>query len=1720
MKSRRRLIAEQLEKRMVMAATPFISEFLASNSGGLRDVDGDSSDWIEIYNPTDSAVDLSGWQLTDDPDLEDFWTFPSTVVDPGQSIVVFASDKDRAISGEQLHTNFRLASGGDFLRLQDASGTVISEFAPTYPPQATNVSYGVPIETNVYVESGAAGLFAVPGGGIVDTNVSSTTWTDSAFDDAAWLPVNVGVGFGVSTPGFNVTYVKARSSGSFNGNVNSIAVADQVLNTPAYQSLVLSESVPVINYFGSGAGANFGNDLPFPNQNIGDDINHFVIQAEAKLQIPTAGTYTFGVNSDDGFRLELRDSSGTTFTSSFPNPRAPRDTIQSFNLQAGQYDLDLVMFEAAGGASVELFAASGSHSSFNGAFRLVGDVSNGGLFVQHDSTSSPAVQTDVSSSFAGVNNASSLLRIPFDVSNPAEIDGLDLEVAYNDGFVAWINGIEVARAAAPINLTSTSAATSTRDPFQTIAPETFTLDASARSTIQDGENVLAIQLLNDSAADDSLLMSPRLTATRIQENSLTFFATPTPGEINRDPVDGVLDQVVVDLPAGFYETNQAVSLSHSDSQATIRYTLDGSEPTESNGMSYLAPISVSQTTVIRTAAFRENYIPARSVSRTYLFLDDVLTQSNDNSPPPGWPSTWNTNEVDYGMDPNVIASEGAEVVKEALRAVPTLSISTDLDNLFDSAIGIYSNARQDGRDWERPASAEWINPDGTEGFQVNAGLRIRGGFSRNDFNPKHSFKLYFRGAYGESELNYPLHGDRGVSQFKQIDLRTAQNYSWSSGHNATNNFVAEVMARRAQRDLDQPYTRSTWFHLYLNGQYWGIFQTQERADANYAASYFGGDADQYDVVKPGDNNKRIEAIDGNMDAYTLLWEAAVARAPDGATPAFVDDAAFLAVQGKNPDGSDNLELPVLLDVENLITYMMITLYGGNLDAPISNFINNNRSNNYFGIYDRNGREGFQFFQHDAEHTLRSLSENRNGPYNHPDFEGNVNNFNPQWLHQQLMANDEYRLMFADAVQHAFFNEGPLSPTGVRAVLDESSSEIDQAVIGESVRWGDGRWPERDARTRQDFINALNNLRNNYIPQRTDLVINQFRNTNLVLKDGSGNYNVQVSAPLYPGVNPATFLVNGNGQHGGEVSAGDLLSFGNLEGTVYYTTDGADPRMFGNTVNPNASTFSATTTEQTLLSSGAIWRYDDTGVEPPGAWNSASFDDSSWSSGPSQLGYGDGDESTVIEGGPSNDRRRAAFFRTEFQNNGPTGNSQTLTLRVRRDDGVAIYLNGVEVVRDNLPPGTLTMATTASSAIFGDGENDWIEFSVDPSSLVAGTNVIAARVHQISATSSDLSFDTEVILRTTSGGTPIPLNQPTTVSARTLAADGAWSALQRAVFSIPSTPASADNLRITELHYHPADPENTEFVELQNISNERISLEGVAFTDAVEFTFGEGTFLEPGGIVVLADDQAALQAAFPELTVIGGQYEGGFRNSGEDVEISAADGSVIQAFTYDDNGAGWHPTTDGDGPSLTIIDTQGDYSDGGNWRPSVAIGGTPGAIEVLPANVVGRHVAYGGATAGYGEDAIVPNVDALLPGQTSTANHYTNYLHGINRVVIDLENAPATPTLDDFEFSVGVGFSESISAASIDVASGVGTNGSDRVTIAFANGSVVNQWLRVTVLATERTGLTVPDVFYFGNQIGDVSGVSGAGDVTVNSIDTLLTRFNQSLETNSAGIENP
>ena len=334
-----------------------------------------------------------------------------------------------------------------------------------------------------------------------------------------------------------------------------------------------------------------------------------------------------------------------------------------------------------------------------------------------------------------------------------------------------------------------------------------------------------------------------------------------------------LEEPIFSAKRGFYEDSFELVISSAQEGVKINYSLDGSNPRNSSSAIKEASlvtihINPEDTTgrdkapgvVVRACAVKDNSVFSVVVTHTFLFINKVKTLSPDGQKPgPVWPDPNDTDimfqYIDYGMDPDVLNDHRyRNYLDDALVSIPSISLVTDLNNLFHPDSGIYVNAEERGKDWERKTSIELLHPDGSEGFQVNAGLRIRGGWFRHNYNPKHAFRFFFRAKYGPSKLRYPMFGEEGTDSFDKLDLRISNNFSWSAMGDPTNTMNRDVFSRDTQQDMGQPYTRSRYYHLYINGTYWGLYQTQEQIKmAIIAESARWGDAKNERPLTKGDD---------------------------------------------------------------------------------------------------------------------------------------------------------------------------------------------------------------------------------------------------------------------------------------------------------------------------------------------------------------------------------------------------------------------------------------------------------------------------------------------------------------------------------------------------------------------------------------------------------------------------------------------------------------------------------------------------------------------------------------------------------------------------------------------------------------------------------------------------------------------------------------------------
>lgn len=1030
----------------------------------------------------------------------------------------------------------------------------------------------------------------------------------------------------------------------------------------------------------------------------------------------------------------------------------------------------------------------------------------------------------------------------------------------------------------------------------------------------------------------------------------SFFSRPTPGAINGTPDQPQVADTKFSVSRGIYEDPFALEITTATAGAVIRYTTDGSAPTATRGRVYRGPIAISGTTVIRAAAFLGGSIPTNVDTHSYLFLSDIAGQQRNGAAPNGWPTGAINGQVyDYGMDPDIVDGLATNELKEALAAIPSAMMTIAQSDFSSEDAGIYSNPRNRGREWERPGHLEIFYPETPDrNVAVRCGLRVRGGASRTPSNPKHAFRVFFREEYGDSVLRAPLFEADGVEEFEKIDFRTAQNYSWSlRGNRRENTFLREVLGRDLQAKMGQPHTRSRYHHLYINGIYWGLFMTQERAEAEHGSRYLGGKSSDFDTLKSAGSSSGYitEATDGTLDGdWRRLWDLTQQLAA-GTNP-----NAYNEIRGLGANGQRDTSLPVLLDVDNLIDWMLIIGYTGNYDSGLSDFVS--ASNNWYAVRNRETDDrGFSFFVHDGEHTLGAGNKwdganDRINTNNGADRRQLFNRSNPQFIHFELADHvPEYRERFANRAQELLFNGGLLAPESVLALMEKRRLVVEKVIVAESARWGDAKTnPPAD---KSDWEGAVADLQSVVMGRRADFVSH--------LRQGQ----------LLPAIAAPTFS-----PFGGTLATGADFSVAASEGTVFVTQDGRDPRGDNGEPVTGAFSFSGSggSTTNEFVSRRATWRYLDS-AEAGEGWQNIEFSDTSWSQGLAILGHGTlGNTGSVLpvattiglaSGG--GEKPITSYLRKEFtvgaglQLDGVAG-------EVLADDGVVVYINGTEVFRKNLPSGTITSSTEALRAIGGNAEVEYQSFSVPSSLLRPGVNVVAAELHQVSSDSSDLGFDLELSGQT-SRSEKVTLAGPGFVRARSRAADGTWSPLVEAYFS-PGAQPEAGDLIVSEIHFHPhaatdgesptASRSDFEFLELRNVSDKMLELRGLQLVrqvvgdhlEGVVFSLEDGTVVDPGGEVLVVASRAAFAERYGALPagVVLGEFSGSLSNGGEWLQVQNAAGTVLTSFAYDDM-APWPAKADGLGLSLERSGLA-EAGSASSWRASMAVGGSPRGL--LPA----------------------------------------------------------------------------------------------------------------------------------------------------------------------------
>jgi len=637
------------------------------------------------------------------------------------------------------------------------------------------------------------------------------------------------------------------------------------------------------------------------------------------------------------------------------------------------------------------------------------------------------------------------IRKKFSLDDLNNVLYLLLHVDYDDGFVAYLNNQEIARAnvGVPDSIPAfdeTAILNHEAQIYQGLSPDLFVIN-NFRDLLVQGDNVLAVQGHNADINSSDFSLIPFLT--------LGMNYPPA----NARGVPELLECCLVPLHTNFKIRSRGERVYLADSSGDViddvrfsdsppdisfgRYP-DGrdawyyfSDPTPRGDNSPLGKLGISGQPELFPAAGL--YSTPITVSLTPPDPNSVMYYTLDGSPP--------TSESTVYTEP--IAIEGSTVIRAITiephsvpsvintssyifysSDLPIISLSTAPANLWDEETGIYvlgTDYEEDPphrganywQDWERPIHIEFFEPDGWFGFGIDAGVKIFGGWTR--YFPQKSLALFARSRYGSSEgINYQIFPDLDIDTFESIVLR-------NSGSDWTHTMFRDAMMTGLVKDTDvdvQAYRPSV---VFLNGEYWGIHNIREKLNEHYVASHHGVPTDSVDMY-----NVWGGVLHGNWNAY---------------------DQLFTYLNNNNLDNPYNYNyVASLVDVENYLNFNATNIYVDNTDWP---------GNNYKFYKPRTVGGKWRWFLFDTDfgfslHDTAAYRHNTLEMATDPDGTGWPNPPYSTFLLRKMLENDQFRTELANRI--ADFANFNFDTTRIDQHIDRILAVIDSEIPHHLERW--------------------------------------------------------------------------------------------------------------------------------------------------------------------------------------------------------------------------------------------------------------------------------------------------------------------------------------------------------------------------------------------------------------------------------------------------------------------------------------------------------------------------------------------------------------------------------------------------------------------------------------------------------------------------------------------
>ena len=1146
------------------------------------------------------------------------------------------------------------------------------------------------------------------------------------------------------------------------------------------------------------------------------------------------------------------------------------------------------------------------------------------------------------SSVAKGVNASIFVRIPITIDDPSAVQRMVLDLNWEDGVVGYLNGEEILSENAPNPIAWNSRATSSHTDSLAVVPDTYEVDFTGK--LVSGTNILAFQVMNTSPNGSDLLLLPKLTVVSKDATNgdvAAFFEEPTPGTPN-SPGKLAPAYVTVDTPTRTFTSGSiSVGLTSENTNATIRYTTDGSIPTNDLGSAspeYTGPLTITDNTLLRTRAFLPGALAGPIETHAYFRLESDAAEFTSNLPTilidnfgrGNIPSAGATNRLPMIMAIFEPKDIGGGVMRSSMLNPPDLVTRM--------------GSRKRGS-----SSGGWPKNH----FSVEA-------WTENDYEEKDIKPLGF-GADNDWILGSFYQFDRALIRnpfiydvSRQIGRYAARTQHVELWNNLRNNvggndyFGVYTLGERLDRGksrIDVDRLNSTIlennfgnggpgnlapFDAQISGGY--IFK-RDRGNPTFSSSGMGS----FVYVYPGGASDRNRPDDFFINRNETAWLTKYLEEADDAL-----DAA----DGINPE--TGLHFSDYIDVDSFIDHIMLNNFAMNVDwGRLSAFLHKPRGGKLVGgpiwDFDRNmGSEDGRDRTPDRQWNGTGDSSRTWYDSRYPYY-GKVMGYRRNTQGPPTAQSSRPDVMQRWIDRWFSLRKSVLSIENLNATVDKYASPLNVESGNDPSRptpqdRNFARWnvaPNGGTYSGGDrgWTGEITHMKG-WLKRRAEWIDAQF--------------------PSQPEFSVAS----------GSVPIGSNLIMNFPEGQAYYTTDGSDPRAPGGGVSATAKRFDGGAIDSTLLAvdspvSYFIPRDGSLGL----TWTQANFDSSKWTQAASGVGWesAGGTLEPLIATNISTQLKGVnggAYFRWEFDFNN-AGAVNGGTLNVQSDDGFIAYLNGVEIASANAPdPAAWNSTASGSTTDRNVVEGRQIDLAASLDSFRNGKNVLAIHAMNSTLNGSDFLIRAGLEINETVAASPLILNESQVVTARVRDGDF-WGAPTIRPYVV-GTPANSENLMISEIMYHPAEPSAEEiaagyedqdlfeFIEFVNISDDAIDLSGVSFDAGASFIFPVGMKLAAGARILVVSDTAAFRARYGSAldSFVVGQFQDGTKlaNSGERILIVGIDGSPIKEFTYNDKSP-WPEAADGDGFSLVLNSPNSapDHSLPESWSTGRQ-GGTPGISE--------------------------------------------------------------------------------------------------------------------------------------------------------------------------------